>query len=102
MRRRPKASCRFEPPARLIAYDEADWLPLVDPAGYEPEDYRNRGPDGPYGPPRWTFEAWRRQQAFSTWSRARLDWCTAYGWPGGLDHVELLRETVQVRRTSAD
>ncbi len=58
-----------------------------------------KGVGGPpvYGEPRCTFEDWRRQQAFSMWSRARLDWCSRYGWPGGLDYVELLRETVALR-----
>jgi len=89
-----------EPPARLLAFSEGEWLPVVDPAGYDPEDYRNRGPDGPYGPPRWTFEAWRLQQAVNMWSRARLDWQMEYGWPGGLDYVELMQETVRMRRES--
>ena len=97
VRRRRKADCLVQPPARLVAFDLADWLPLVDPAGYDPEDYRNRGPDGPYGPPNWTFEAWRAQQAWNAWSHARLDWLERYGWPGGLDFVELLRETVTAR-----
>ncbi len=29
---------------------------------------------------------------------ARLDWCRQHGWPGGLDFVDLLRQTVTVRR----
>lgn len=88
-----------EPPARLIAYDEADWLPLVDPDDYDPERYRNRGPDGPYGEPRFTFENWLRQEAWNLWTRARHDWCQQYGWPGGLTIVDLFRQEVQLVRS---
>ncbi len=33
----------LDPPPRLLAFNPADWLPLVDPSGYNPEMYRNRG-----------------------------------------------------------
>jgi hypothetical protein len=99
VRRRQRTPPGFvEPPGRLLSYVEADWLPLVDPAGYDPESYRNRGPDGPYGPPNWSFEAWRGQQAWNLFSRARLNWRDQYGWPGGLDLVELLQQTVRMRQ----
>ncbi len=52
-----------EPPTRLLAFDLADWLPLVDLSEYDPEMYRNRRPDGPYGPPSLSREDWARQQA---------------------------------------
>ncbi len=32
------------------------------------------------------------------WSQARLDWYRQNGWSGGLDFVDLLRQTVAVRR----
>jgi hypothetical protein len=87
---------RHEPAARLRAYDPVDWLPLVDPDGYDPDRYRNRRDGQPYGEPRVTFEDWRRQEAWGQWTRARLDWCSEHGWPGGLDVVDLLREQVRV------
>lgn len=87
-----------EPPGPLLVFDLAEWLPLVDPGGYDPEAYRNRGPGGPYGPPVLSAENWRRGKAWGLWSQARLDWCDRYGWPGGLGVVDLLRQQVAARR----
>jgi hypothetical protein len=98
VRRAPKVDPAHEPAARLRAYDPADWLPLVDPDDYDPDDFRNRRDWQPYGEPRVAFEDWRRQQAWNLWTRARLDWCGVHGWPGGLDVVDLLRESAHVRR----
>ncbi len=86
------------PPPGLLSYDEAVWLPQVDPEDYREDDHRNRTPEGPYGPVRYTFEAWRRDRAAGLWLRARLDWCAEHGWPGGRDRVDLLREFAQMRR----
>ncbi len=97
-RRRREPPGYVEPPPRLLAFDLADWLPLVDPSGYDPDDHRNRMNHVPVGPVRFSFEDWRRQQAWNLWSQARLDWCKRYGWPGGLDVVEVLQQTVQLRR----
>ncbi len=99
MRRRQRTPPGFvEPPARLLAFDLADWLPLVDASEYHPDDFRNIRDHVPYGPPRMSFEDWRRDRAWHLWSQARLDWCDRHGWPGGLDVVEVLQQTVQLRR----
>ncbi len=90
MRRRQQEGT--PPPAELVEYDAAVWLPRVDPDGYRADHYRNRNPDGPYGPVRYTFEAWHRDRARGLWRRARQDWCAEPGWPGGLTRVDLLRE----------
>ena len=101
MRRRPPpVDPADEPPARLRAFDPDEWQPLVDPDDYDPDDYRNRMNWEPVGPVRTSFEAWRRQQAWNLWSRARTEWHKAHGWPGGLDYVELMQETVRIRRKS--
>ncbi len=68
----------------------AGWLPLVDDG-----EWRRYGQAGALQP----LAAWRLHEALALWSRARLDWCREHGWPGGLDSVDLLRETVAVRRT---
>ncbi len=73
-----------------MEFDAADWLPLVDDA-----DYRCRYGQSVALQP---LAAWRLHEALALWSRARLDWCRQHGWPGGLDSVDLLRETVAVRR----
>ncbi len=101
MRRRQREMA-VEPPARLLVFDAADWLPLVDPSGYDPDDHGNRMSHVPIGPVRCSFEDWRRQQAWNLWSRARVDWCRKYGWPGGLDWLELLQQTVQLRRAGRE
>jgi len=49
----------------------ADWLQLVDPSGYNPDDHRNRLNHEPVGPVRLSFEDWRRQQAWGLFSRTR-------------------------------
>lgn len=95
MRRRARTDI-VEPPGRLVAYDEADWLPLVDPSEYDPESYRNRRNGEPYGEPRFRFEDWRRGQAFGLWTRARHDWCREHGWPGGWDIIDLMRQEVRL------
>ncbi len=86
MRRRLDGSERAEPPARLVEFDAADWLPLVDDSEY--------GQAGALQP----LAAWRLHEALTLWSQARLDWCRQHGWPGGLDSVDLLRQAVSVRR----
>ncbi len=92
MRRRLERSDPAEPPARLLAFDAADWLPLVDD---DAEQWRRYGQAGALQP----LAAWRLHEAMALWSRARLDWCREHGWPGGLDSVDLLRQAVAVRRT---
>ena len=86
----------MEPPARLVAYDTAEWLPLVDPDGYDPERYRNRRDGESYGEPRMSLEDWRHGQAWGLWTRARHDWCQQHGWPGGLDIIDLFRQEVRL------
>ena len=93
MRRRTDRLDRSEPPAHLVAFDAADWLPLVDASGHA--DYRRR--HGPAIAPQ-ALAAWRLQEALTLWSGARLDWCRDHGWPGGLDYVDLLRQTLAIRR----
>ncbi len=101
MRRRERTPPGFvEPPGRLLAFDLAEWLPLVDATEYHPDDFRNIRDRVPYGPPRMSFEDWRRDQAWHLWSSARLDWCDRHGWPGGLDWLELFQQTVQMRLRS--
>ncbi len=58
--RRPVQEVVPEPPAKLRVFDARDWLPLVDLSEYDPELYRNRDPDGPYGPPSLSLEDWAR------------------------------------------
>ncbi len=92
-----------EPPAKMLVFDPPDWLPMVDLSEYDPELYRNRGPDGPYGPPSLSREDWVRQQARLLWGRARRAWHDEHGgWPGGLSPLDLLREEVAVRRRAAE
>ena len=80
-----------------MAYDPADWLPLVDPDEYDPLRWTNRNAQGYYGGPRTSQHDWLRQQARTLWTRARLDWCKQYGWPGGKDVLDLLRESRENR-----
>ncbi len=96
MRRRERPS--EPPPSRLLAFDSAEWLGLVDPDGYDPDHYRNRREWQSYGPVRLSFEAWREREARSAWVRARVAWARSHGWPGGLTGVDLLRLEVQQRR----
>ncbi len=87
-----------EPPPRLLEFNPADWLPLVPPAGYNPDMYRNRGVNGPYGEPSLSFENWWHQQARTLWGHARRAWHDQHGgWPGGLSPVDLLRQEVADR-----
>ncbi len=90
MRRR---LCRAvpEPPARLVAFDPVDWLPMVDVLAYDPDHFRNRKDGVPYGESI-SLEAWREQEARLLWGRARLAWHQEHGWPGGLTAVDLLRQ----------
>jgi hypothetical protein len=87
-----------EPPGRLVAYDEADWLPLVDRSEYDPADWLQVRNGQPYGEPRCKFEDWLRGQAWGLWTRARHDWCQQHGWPGGLDVIELMQHEVALIR----
>jgi hypothetical protein len=97
MRRRERGEV-IEPPGHLVAFHRNDWVPLVDPAGYDPDRHRNRGPDGPYGPSWMSYDNWLEGEAQSLWTSARLQWCREHGWPGGLDVLDLLRQAVNVRR----
>ncbi|MGY1778764.1 hypothetical protein [Geodermatophilus sp. SYSU D01036] len=82
-------------------FDATDWLPLVDDSEYDPEMHRAyRLPDRPPGPTTKSLAQWRQDQAESLWTRARLDWCQRFGWPGGLDIVELMQQMVAGRRQS--
>jgi hypothetical protein len=96
-RRPPKLDPAHEPPARLRAFDAADWLPLVDLTEYREDDWRDIRDRRPVGPVKFPFEAWRRDQAWHLFSRARLAWQEEHGWPGGLDCIQLLQETVGMR-----
>lgn len=97
MRRRPRTvDPMHEPPTRLRAYDPADWLPLVDPDEYHPDDWRNIRDGQPYGEPRFTFADWRTDQARHMWAKARHDWCDEHGWPGGQDFIDLMRQEVRL------
>ncbi len=98
MRRRLERSERAAPPARLLEFDVADWLPLVDVLAYDSDCYRNRADGVPYGEPTLSLQDWQHQEALTLWARARLDWCRQHGWPDGLDSVDLLRQTLAVRR----
>lgn len=93
-----RAPAPVEPPARLVAFDEADWLPLVDPAGYHPDDHRNRSNAQPVGPVHRTLEQWRLGEAITLWSQARTAWHAEHGWPGGLDVFDVMRESMYARR----
>ncbi len=101
MRRRVRELVQEEPPAKLRAFDPAVWEPLVDVSEYDPEQHRNRGPNGPYGPPSLSREDWKHQQARLLWGRARRAWHDEHGgWPGGLSPLDLLRQEVAARRRS--
>lgn len=102
VRRRPRDRDIPEPPARLRAYDPAGWLPLVDPTEYHENDWRDIRDRVPVGPVKFPFEAWRAHQAVTLWSRGRLDWCNEHGWPGGWDCIDVLRDTVRIRRGSVE
>jgi hypothetical protein len=95
VRRRARTDL-VEPPARLVAYDAADWLPLVDVSEYRPDDWRNIENGVPVGPVRFAFEDWRRNEAWHLWTRARHDWCQLHGWPGGLDIIDLFGQEVRL------
>jgi hypothetical protein len=85
------------PPARLVAFDPADWTPLVGEQRYNPENHRLRSKGGA-GPVTVTLAQWQHSQAYAFWTQARLDWCELKGWPGGLSVVDLLREQRLSRR----
>ena len=101
MRRRDLGDGPIEPPSRLRCYDPAEWLPLVDLDGWDPDRYRNRGPDGFHGEPYWTLDDWRHHEAHQLWKKARYAWVKLHGWPGGLSVLDMLREEVGVRRANA-
>ncbi len=89
-----------EPPAKLLVFDVADWLPMVDLSEYDPEMYRNRGMNEPYGEPSLSLQDWQHQQARTLWGRARRAWHDEHGgWPGGLSPLDLLRQEVADRRS---
>lgn len=97
MRRRERP-VEAQPPAHLLAYDPADWLPQVDDAAYDPEQHRNIHAGERVGGPHYMHACWRQSQALQLWSRARQEWLHEHGWPGGVTIVDLLREDVRVRR----
>lgn len=97
MRRRALTEV-VEPPARLVAYDETDWLPLVPDEDADPEDYRCVRDGKPYGDVP-AAETLRRGAAWGLWTRARHDWCEQHGWPGGLDIIDLMRQEVALVRS---
>ncbi len=73
----------------------------MDLSEYDPELYRHRGSDGPYGPPSLSFEDWQHQRARTLLGRARRAWHDEHGgWPGGLSPLDLLRQEVAARRGS--
>ncbi|WP_270888625.1 hypothetical protein [Pedococcus sp. 5OH_020] len=99
MRRRPPPMRAADmPPDRLLAYLEADWLPLVDPSEYDPDRHRNITDGRHVGAPSLSQRQWCRSQAQRLWARARLDWLDQHGWPGGLDAIDLLRQSLETRR----
>ncbi len=99
--RRRQQNLLPEPPARLLEFNPADWLPLVDATDYSAEMYRNRGVNGPYGEPSLSFENWKHQQARTLWGRARRAWHDEHGGcPGGLSPLDLLREEMALRRAA--
>jgi hypothetical protein len=86
------------PPGRLLVFDPADWLPLVDPAEYDPDEHRNRRDGQPYGEVKQHPDEWAMYRAHRLWSRERHAWHDRYGWPGGLTMLDLLRQDVTERR----
>jgi hypothetical protein len=100
VRRRTSSPSRevLEPPARLLAFEPADWLPQVGPSDDDAEQHRNVSDGVRVGPPSVSAPAWRLQQARRLWLRARLAWCREHGWPGGLTALDLLRQEVAARR----
>lgn len=87
-----------EPPARLRAFDVRDWLSLIDASEYDRNDYRDIRNHQPVGPVKMSFEDWRTAQAWRLFTTGRLDWCEEHGWLNGMDVVQVLQETVQMRR----
>jgi hypothetical protein len=99
VRRRQAAETTVpEPPAELLEYDEARWLPLVDPAAYRVDDHRQRYEGRAIGPARLSFNDWTRGEARRLWLRQRIAWCRAHGWPGGATPLDLYREEARARR----
>jgi hypothetical protein len=92
MRRRRAALGGVEPPGRLVTFDPAEWLPLVDPSEYDPADYLAVRDRQPHGEPWLSFENWRRQHAHTLWMHARVAWCEEFGWPDGSGTVALIVE----------
>jgi hypothetical protein len=65
-------------PSRLERFDAADWLPLVDPAGYDPDEHRNIRDRVPVGPVMFPLEAWLDEQAQYLFFDARREWLDAH------------------------
>jgi hypothetical protein len=42
-----------------------------------------------------------RQQAWNLFCDAHHEWRGRYGWPGGLDWVELMQQQVRMRRAES-
>jgi hypothetical protein len=78
------------PPHQLLRFVLAEWLPDVDDAGFA-----KMGP-GYVG----SIEVWRRGEAVTLWSRARLAWLAEHGWPDEGDPGTLLREAPDVRKST--
>jgi hypothetical protein len=100
MRRRPPPDDVVQPPGRLLAFDPNDWLGMVDLAGYDPDEHRNRRDGLPYGEVKHHQDEWALFRAHQLWSRERHAWRDRYGWPGGLSMLDLLRQDVAERRRS--
>jgi hypothetical protein len=97
MRRRARrVDPAHQPPARLLTYNPADWLPLVDTSEYDPDHYRNIRDHVPYGEPWFSFENWHADEAWHLWTKARHDWCEEHGWPGGLDIINLFQQEARM------
>jgi hypothetical protein len=97
-RRAPAIDPAHEPPPRLLSFSLEDWLPLVDVTEYNPDDWRDIRNWEPVGPVKFLFKDWHRDQAWHLFCRARLDWCQQYGWPGGLDYIQVMQEQVRMKR----
>ncbi len=98
VRRRKPERPLVEPPGQPRVFAASDWLPLVDDDEYKPDHFRNRLPGEPPQPVQVSLPQWRLQQSESLWTHARLDSCQRYGWPGGLDYVQLMQQMVAERR----
>jgi uncharacterized FlgJ-related protein len=49
-----------------------------------------------------TLRDWREHEAQRLWSRARVRWHEEHSWPTGLSRIDLLRESLALRRAAAE